>query len=104
MRRRVVIGSDPPQQPGGIAGVYTRVQDIARHHGPSADYGAIANRYRQYGRVRAYGNMTADARRLPQFSSASRGTAGCKKIVDEHHSVTDKAVLSDLHQLADEGM
>lgn len=45
-----------------------------------------------------------DCRVAPQGLVASRGTPSGKGVINEHYTVTDKAVLANFNQLADEAM
>src|SRR6185312_12738161 len=49
-------------------------------------------------------DAVADHGLAPQLLPAVRRAAGRKGVVDEHHTVTDEAVLADGDEFADEGM
>jgi hypothetical protein len=53
-------------------------------------------------RVRPDANAVADFRFFPEAPVTDRWTAGVEKIVDEHRSMRNEAVVSNHHQLTDE--
>jgi len=93
-----------PQEPRRVADVDARFGDVFRHHGAGADDDVVADGDGQDRGVCADAHAIADPRGAPQVLAALSRAACGKHIVHEHNTMRDETVISDRHELADEGM
>src|ERR1700730_4419781 len=93
-----------PKPARRITGVRTACRDVPGHHRTRPDHDIVDDPNGHDRGVRPDRNPIANHGFTPQFLAPARRAAGRKRVIDEHHAMTDKAVIADRHQLADEGM
>src|SRR5262245_62091790 len=92
------------QQARGVADIDPWLVDILCYNGAGPDYYSIANGNRQDRGICPDADVIPYFCFFPEVPVAARGTAGVEQIVDEHRPMRNEAVVSNHHQLTDEGV
>jgi hypothetical protein len=95
---------ETPPQACRIAQVNPRFRDIFRYDGSRTHHHTVANRNGQYRCIRSDADLVPYSSRPPQVSSSLGRTSLRKRIVNEHRTVRNKAIISYDDELTDESV
>jgi hypothetical protein len=98
---RGILSWQIPQFTTWVSSVDSRLRDIACYDASRADDDVITYGYWQNCGVASDRHPITDPGAFPLRFVTSGRSAGSKKIVDEHHTVTDETIVADIDELAD---
>jgi hypothetical protein len=85
-----------------VASVDAWLGDVACHDGPCADNNMVTDFDRHDRRIGPDRNVVTDPGPAPLAAIAPGWSTTCKRIIDEHCTVRDEAVVTDCNKLANE--
>src|SRR3954447_4963868 len=86
------------QEPRGVSCINARFRDVFCNHATGADQHVVANVHWQHGNITSDENTISHAGWFPEVLPSERRPAIGGDIVHKHHTMTDKAIVTDRHQ------
>jgi hypothetical protein len=96
--------SQSPQFAGRISCINAWLRNIFGYDRTRANHDVVCDLDWHDRRVRADRDVISDRRRSPKAPVAASRTSDSERVIDEHHPMGNKAMISDLDQLANERM
>src|SRR6185312_6209600 len=102
--RHACLWTELPKPPRWIAGVGSGLRDVLSDHRAGPDHHVIYNGNGHDGRVGAERHAATNSSLAPEITVAARRNSGRKRVVNEHDTVANKAIITYIDEFADEAV